>query len=327
MIGAAAALALASAGCGRSEAPAPVARGSAAGDAGLAATAGGGSSGQGSKPAAVPRPPADPWARWPMPNAPLHGLPHPRHYDTTTDGVVIDRVTGLMWQRTITNTFLAFDGAVRQCDEMTLAGHHDWRLPTRIELVSLIDTTRTQPSIDVETFPGTPSDWFWSSSTAAGDPSAAWYVYFYFGYPKTDDRSSKFSVRCVRSGLSRAPATHRYDVRSDEVVDPGTGLAWQRSVSTKALPFDGAARYCAGLAIAGKRGWRVPSFGELLTIIDERAGSPMIERSAFPDTPGEPFWSSSTFSSGKELAWYVRFDRGEGLYGRPSEPFLVRCVR
>ena len=50
-------------------------------------------------------------------------------------------------------------------------------------------------------------------------------------------------------------------------------------------------------------------------------------RSAFPDTPGEPFWTSSTFANGRELAWYVRFDQGSGLYGRLIEPFRVRCVR
>jgi hypothetical protein len=264
-----------------------------------------------------------------MPNVPLPGLPNPRRYDTTTPGVVVDRVTGLAWQRSLPNTFLNFDGAVRHCAGMTLAGHRDWRLPSRIELVSLIDTTRTQPSIDVEAFPDTPSDWFWTSSPAAGDPTAAWYVYFYFGYPKTDERGAKFSVRCVRSDKAQVASNPRYEVRSGEVMDADTGLDWQRAVSSTTLPFEGAARYCALLVVGWKKGWRVPTFLELLTIVDERASSPMVERAAFPDTPGEPFWSSSTFGKGnaKELAWYVRFDRGEGLYGRPSESFRVRCVR
>jgi hypothetical protein len=262
-----------------------------------------------------------------MPNAPRKGLPHPHRYETTTDGVVVDSVTGLMWQRLLPNKFFTFEGAVRRCEEMTLGGHHDWRLPSRIELVSLIDTSRTQPSIDVDAFPGTPSDWFWTASPANGDPSAAWYVYFYFGYPKTDDRGSKFSVRCVRSDRGRVPPKPRYDVRTQDVLDADTGLDWQRASSGKALPFEGAARHCAGLAAAGKRGWRVPTLTELLTIVDELTDSPMIRRVAFPDTPGEPFWSSSTFANGKELAWYVRFDNGAGLYGRLNEPFRVRCVR
>jgi hypothetical protein len=66
---------------------------------------------------------------------------------------------------------------------------------------------------------------------------------------------------------------------------------------------------------------------ELLTLIDETAASPMIDSEAFPGTPAEPFWTSSTFANGPALMWYVRFDQGSGLYGRPIEPFRVRCVR
>ena len=268
----------------------------------------------------------DPWARWPMPNARLPGLPNQHAYDTATPGVVVDRVSGLMWQRKLPNTFLTRADAERQCDDLVLGGHHDWRLPSRIELVSLIDTTRTQPSIDTEAFPSTPSDWFWTSSLAADDPSAAWYVYFYFGYPKTDDMTSRFSVRCVRSDrLFRRPSSH-YEMQADEVRDIGTGLRWQRKPPGKSLTFDAARSYCHRLTLGGAKGWRVPTLGELLTLIDERAPAPMIDGQAFPRTSGEPFWTSSAFANGNELAWYVRFDRGNGLYGRPIEPFRVRCV-
>jgi hypothetical protein len=262
-----------------------------------------------------------------MPNAPLGGLPNPQSYDTNTPGVVIDRVTGLTWQRNLPNKFFTFANAVRECDRLSLAGHQDWRLPSRIELVSLIDTTRTQPSIDQAAFPGTPSDWFWTSSLAVDDPSSAWYVYFYFGYPKTDDMTSQFSVRCVRSARTAQATPPRYDVQASEALDPNTHLRWQRAVSPKSFSFPAARDYCSRLRVGEKKGWRVPTLGELLTLIDERARSPMIDSKTFPATPAEPFWSSSTFANGNELAWYVRFDHGNGLYGRLIEPFRVRCVR
>jgi hypothetical protein len=262
-----------------------------------------------------------------MPNVHLAGLPNPQSYDTKTPGVVIDRVTGLMWQRNLPNKFFTFADAGPECDRLTLAGHHDWRLPSRIELVSLIDTTRTQPSIEQEAFPGTPSDWFWTSSLAVDDPSSAWYVYFYFGYPKTDDMTSQFSVRCVRSSTPAQAVPARYDIEAGEALDPNTHLRWQRAVSQKSFSFPAARAYCGRLTLGGKKTWRVPTLGELLTLIDERGKAPMIDGEAFPDTPAEPFWSSSTFANGNELAWYVRFDRGNGLYGRLIEPFRVRCVR
>jgi hypothetical protein len=280
-------------------------------------------------PPANSRPPAavEKWARWPMPNVRLPGLPHPHSYETQTAGVVVDRVTGLIWQRNLPDKFYTFDDAGRQCAGLELAGHRDWRLPSRIELVSLLDTTRIQPSIDMAAFPGTPIDWFWTASPAADNPGAAWYVYFYFGYPKTDDRTNSFSVRCVRSGRSAfAPGAH-YDVHPDEVLDLATGLRWQRVPAPRPLPFRAAAGYCGQLKLATERAWRVPTLVELLTLVDEGAAAPMIDRAAFPATPAEPFWSSSTFANGSELAWYVRFDQGSGLYGRLLEAFRVRCVR
>jgi hypothetical protein len=262
-----------------------------------------------------------------MPNARLPGLPNPQSYDTATANVVIDRLTGLMWQRNIPNKFLTFAEAQRKCDGLSLGGYTDWRLPSRIELVSLIDTRHIEPSIDGVAFPNTPIDWFWTSSRAAGDPNAAWYVYFYFGYPKTDEIGSQFSVRCVREARPMPSPPARYEIRSQEILDVATGLRWRRAVGPKPLPFAAAAAYCGHLSLGGTQHWRVPTMGELLTLIDEHADSPMIDRSAFPGTPGEPFWSSSTFANGQELAWYVRFDQGSGLYGRLSEPFRVRCVR
>ncbi len=273
-------------------------------------------------------PAGDPWARWPMPNARLPRLPHPHSYDTSTPEVVVDRVTGLMWQRELPQKFYTFAEAGRHCANLDLGEHSDWRLPSRIELVSLLDTTRIQPSIETEIFPNTPNDWFWTSSPAAGDPNAAWYVYFYFGYPKTDDKSSQFSVRCVRSPHRPANQPPRYRVAKGEVADLDTGLHWQRATSAQTLTFDGAHALCAHLSADGKRGWRVPTLGELLTLIDERVSStPMINRDAFPETPGEPFWTSSRFVNGPDRAWYVRFDSGAGLYGRVIESFRVRCVR
>jgi len=270
---------------------------------------------------------AEAWARWPMPNANLPGLPNRHSYDTQTAGVVVDRVTGLMWQRRLPDQFLSWDKAQRACKDLRLAGHDDWRLPSRIELVSLLDTTRTQPSIDIDVFPLTPSDWFWTSSRAADDPNAAWYVYFYFGYPKTDDVTNSFSVRCVRSAQSGTALAPRYEMRAKEVRDIATGLRWQRAAATKPVKFEAARNYCSHLNLGGDKHWRVPTLGELLTLIDERAPStPMIDRAAFPDTPAEAFWTSSTFANGTELAWYVRFDHGNGLYGRLTELLRVRCV-
>jgi hypothetical protein len=267
------------------------------------------------------------WATWPMPNS-TPGLPNRQSFDTVNETVVTDRVTGLMWQRNLGAAMVSLADAKLQCDRLALAGYEDWRLPSRIELVSILDVTRVEPAIDVTAFPQTPNDWFWTSSIAADDPQAAWYVYFYFGYPKTDIATNQFSSRCVRTAVPHPAPVKRYDTQTDTVRDIGTGLTWQRVVPAKTLVLDAARAYCADLPLAGDKGWRVPSMVELLTLIDEQAASgPMIDRAAFPNTPSDAFWTSTDFGGTPGMAWQVYFDHGNGLYGLPNAMFHVRCVR
>jgi len=267
------------------------------------------------------------WATWPMPNS-TPGLPHPQSFDTNRDDVAVDRNTGLMWQRTVGATPTSFAGAKQECERLALAGYDDWRLPSRIELVSILHLGRVQPAIDPVVFPQTPSDWFWTSSGAAGDVQAAWYIYFYFGYPKTDLTSNQFSWRCVRTAQLHAPPSAHYDIQPDTVRDVGTGLVWQRSVPDRTFDLEGARTSCSQLTLGGESGWRLPSMTELLTLIDEgAAAAPLIDATAFPNTPSEAFWTSSDFGGAAGMAWQVYFDRGNGLYGLSSAQFRARCVR
>jgi hypothetical protein len=267
------------------------------------------------------------WANWPMPNS-TAGLPHPQSFDTSRDEVAVDLVTGLMWQRQLVDNPSSFAGAKAACDALVLGGYDDWRLPSRIELVSILDLARIQPAIDPIVFPSTPNDWFWTSSPAAADADKAWYVYFYFGYPNTELASNAFSWRCVRTAEPRPVPAARYDIQPETVRDLGTGLVWQRSVPDGTVTLDEARSTCDQLDLSGQPGWRLPSMTELLTLIDETAGeAPAIDTTAFPNTPSEGFWSTSDFGGAPGMAWQVYFDSGNGLYGLSDAQFRVRCVR
>jgi hypothetical protein len=152
----------------------------------------------------APSAPVDPallaWAQWPMPNPASAGLPNAQSYDTTSfAGVVLDSITGLEWQEQIDAMSYTFTDAATYCGGLTLTGGA-WRVPTRIELLSLVDYTNPNPVIDVNAFPDTPSDYFWTSSTFAGDPMNAWHVNFKFGDGITDKslKTQAHRVRCVR---------------------------------------------------------------------------------------------------------------------------------
>jgi hypothetical protein len=137
---------------------------------------------------------ADPnWAEWPVPPS-----VSPSAYTDNGDGTVTDHVTGLMWQSPPTNATMTQPAAVTYCSTMLAAGgHHDWRLPTKIELLSIVDYGRSSPSIN-PVFASVVSNAYWSSTSVAGTPFNAWFVDFYDGNSKGYIATYTFYVRCVR---------------------------------------------------------------------------------------------------------------------------------
>lgn len=140
------------------------------------------------------------WAEWPMPNCPgdiTAGAPNPESYTDNGDGTVTDNVTGLMWQQTVSTTTYSWADALAFCPSLSLAGYDDWRLPTRIELVSIVDDSLTDATMDSANFPGTPAGYFWTSSRLAGSLTDAWVVVFNGGTYTVLTSDSSY-VRCVR---------------------------------------------------------------------------------------------------------------------------------
>ena len=134
------------------------------------------------------------WALWPMPESP--GA-RPFSYDTSVAGVVTDNVTKLVWQRAVDLGSYTWATAKTYCANLSLAGFTDWRLPTRIELVS-ITYPAFSPSIDGAAFPSTPAAQFWTSSPAVFPPSSAFAVGFVSANTTIETETGSFRVRCVR---------------------------------------------------------------------------------------------------------------------------------
>lgn len=81
-------------------------------------------------------------------------------------------------------------------------GYNDWRLPTIKELVYLVryDIQIAGPTIDTRYFPNTVSAGYWSSTTHANFPNAAWLVYFDSGLGYVFYKEYGEYVRAVRGG-------------------------------------------------------------------------------------------------------------------------------
>lgn len=79
-------------------------------------------------------------------------------------------------------------------------GHQDWRLPTRQELLGIVNYDRFNPAIDTRYFPDVQNGnrLFWSSSPNADFSYYAWYVDFGYGSSFSDDKYDDYYVRLVR---------------------------------------------------------------------------------------------------------------------------------
>jgi hypothetical protein len=75
-----------------------------------------------------------------------------------------------------------------------------WRLPTRMELESILDLTRHEPAIDTDRFPDTKSGSYWTSTPCAWSSGYAWIVHFSYGFADGYHRGGSLAfVRAVRS--------------------------------------------------------------------------------------------------------------------------------
>lgn len=115
---------------------------------------------------------------------------------------VEDTLTGLTWAvETIAVKDWSAETEATVAAELAasrVAGIEGWRIPTRAELVTLVDDTRYDPAIDVEAFPNCASDWFWTSTKAAPSPGdCAWIVGFYYGLAYWGNRGDGGFVRAV----------------------------------------------------------------------------------------------------------------------------------
>lgn len=140
------------------------------------------------------------WADWPMPNPPNGALPNPAVYAAdSASGVVKDLVTKLLWQGVVQGGGMAQPEAKAYCEGLDFAGFSDWRLPSRIELVSLVDFTKSAPAIDTTAFPETPATMFWTSSPVISlAKNEFWTVDFNSGATSSADAGTPYQVRCVR---------------------------------------------------------------------------------------------------------------------------------
>jgi hypothetical protein len=185
-------------------------------------------------------------------------------------------------------------------------------VPSRVELVSLLRTTRS-PTID-PIFEGTEAEYHWSSSLHPIRDTSATTVYFGAAeivFALAADRSAL--VRCVRGGAGAGAGP---SLEGGRVVDRGTRLSW--GVLDRQVSYEEAARGCDAL------GMRLPALDELASLVDDARSMPAIDLEVLGGEAG-PTWSSSAAqTSGERLG--LDLSIGPSVRLRESERAWARCV-
>ena len=117
-------------------------------------------------------------------------------------GTVKDNTSGLTWQRAHSASTLSWDAANTYCATLVLGGFaNGWRLPTKFELETIVDWQLKNPAIDLDAFPNTKPETFWTSTVSASSGANYWSVSFYSGYTNAPSSSTNSNwARCVRAG-------------------------------------------------------------------------------------------------------------------------------
>jgi hypothetical protein len=145
------------------------------------------------------------WANWPMPSWEGGIAPVPDYKTTATPNEILEDTTGLVWWKAEIGAF-GFEDAKQKCAALA---NGPWRLPKRIELVTLVDPTRggTPPMISPRFEAKKAPYWTSSEVRPVTTPKRYWVVDFtppeinaqvkLVGIEAADTSAAVF-VRCVK---------------------------------------------------------------------------------------------------------------------------------
>jgi hypothetical protein len=119
---------------------------------------------------------------------------------------VLDKKTGLVWEKSPQTTSARWSVARRTCAEKSVGGQKDWRLPSLEELASLVDYSVAPPSLALPSghpFLSIQSSVYWSSTRPGDDPKGSWGVHFGLGGGSTFiNWAHSVLAWCVHDGMN-----------------------------------------------------------------------------------------------------------------------------
>ncbi len=112
----------------------------------------------------------------------------------------MDDKTGLVWQdnKDIASIEKSYTEAQKYCQNLTLDGFTDWRLPTLKEAYTIVDLSRDRPTLK-KGFEVRLNERFWTDTEVAKNPDKeAWRLSMSYGEAEPYKKTRAYRVRCVR---------------------------------------------------------------------------------------------------------------------------------
>jgi hypothetical protein len=259
---------------------------------------------------------------------------NPPFFINHQNGTVTDTVTGLMWQQTDGGE-MAHPNAILYCNELSLGGYSDWRLPTAQELFTILNHQHTNPAHDNTYFTATAAEYWWSSNDQSNDPNKAWATNAGGGignHPKSETISAggtkRFHVRAVRDKTPPLSLpSHFTDNQNGTITDNNTQLMWQKNPFADSITWENALHYADTLSVGGFTDWRLPNIKELHSINDETRVNPSVSPTFFPTIGLKKYWSSTSLPNQITKAWYLQTQFGITTYALKTAKNNLICVR
>jgi len=134
--------------------------------------------------------------------------PGPGGTTIVTTVAVLDRETGLVWERSPSTSPFDWEGAQLHCNQLSKGNRFGWRLPTIQELASLVDPSVPLPGFfpSGHPFSNPQPSYYWSATTYADLTGLAWAVDFRvqadprFRVTVGGYKSNEYPAWCVRGG-------------------------------------------------------------------------------------------------------------------------------
>jgi Protein of unknown function (DUF1566) len=122
------------------------------------------------------------------------------------------------------------------------------------------------------------------------------------------------------------------EYKEEAVLDTETHLIWERTPSSSRTSWANASLRCALSPTGGRLGWRLPSFLELMTLVEPSppvaAAKPSLPTGhPFRGVTADPYWTISSEDIEPANAYTVDFLRGDVAIQRKTRPHAWWCVR